>query len=76
MSADMEVKRVKIFKNPFVPVRPPKKDCDMIYRLRQMCLDLPEDPSCGGYLFEDWTLYQLMTCPSQPYKKLNTVLKG
>ena len=57
----------------FTPIKAPKKDCAMITKLRQLCLDLPEDPSCGGYLFEDWTLYQLMTSPLQPYKKLKKV---
>lgn len=57
----------------FTPIRPPKKECLMISRLRQLCLDLPEDPSCGGYMFEDWTLYELMTSPVQPYKKLKRV---
>ena len=71
MSASADTKTIP--PKDFVPVRPPKKDCDMIYRLRQLCLDLPEDPSGGGYLFEEWTLYQLMTCPTQPYKKLNKV---
>ena len=57
----------------FSPIKPPKKESLMISKLRQLCLDLPEDPSCGGYLFEDWTLYELMTSPLQPYKKLKRV---
>ena len=70
MSADMDFKVKHVF---FSPIKPPKKDAIMIYKLRQLCLDLPEDPSCGGYMFEDWTLYQLMISPLQPYKKLNRV---
>lgn len=69
MSADMEFKKCVSFN----PIKAPKKESLLIGKLRQMCLDLPEDPSGGGYLFEEWTLYQLMTCPSQPYKKLNKV---
>ena len=57
----------------FKPIKPLKKDCAMIECLRQLCLDLPEDPSRGGYLYQDWTLYQLMTSPLQPYKKLKRV---
>ena len=57
----------------FTPIKPPKKESLMISKLRQLCLDLPEDPSCGGYRFEDWTLYELMTSPVQPYKKLKRV---
>jgi hypothetical protein len=64
----------KIVYTPFKPIRVPKKESIMISKLRQLCLDLPEDPSCGGYVFEDWTLYELMTSPVQPYKKLKRVI--
>jgi hypothetical protein len=70
-ASDDSVKGVKVV--VFTPIKPAKKDCVMISNLRQMCLDLPEDPSCGGYVFEDWTLYELMTSPLQPYKKLKKV---
>ena len=70
-ASDDSVKVVKVV--VFTPIKPPKKDCAMITTLRQLCLDLPEDPSCGGYVFEDWTLYELMTSPVQPYKKLKRV---
>jgi hypothetical protein len=73
MSADMnfrEVKRVEVKRVLFTPIKPPKLECLIIYQLRQKCLDLPEDPTCGGYVFDDWTLYELMTNPLQPYKRL------
>ena len=76
MSASADYNCVKIVAftpTKFTPIKPTKKDSVMISRLRQLCLDLPEDPSCGGYLFEDWTLYQLMTSPLQPYKKLKRI---
>lgn len=76
MSADMnyrQVNRGQVKRVSFTPIRPLKKECLLIYELRQKCLDMPEDPSCGGYMFEDWTLYELMTNPLQPYKRLNKV---
>ena len=73
MSADMNYRQVK--RVSFTPIKPLKKECLLIYELRQKCLDMPEDPSCGGYMFEDWTLYELMTNPLQPYKRLNKVFK-
>ena len=78
MSADMnyrQVNRGQVKRVSFTPIKPLKKECLLIYELRQKCLDMPEDPSCGGYMFEDWTLYELMTNPLQPYKRLNKVFK-
>ena len=72
MSADMSYKPVSK-RVVFTPIKPPKLECHLILKLRQKCLDLPEDPSSGGYLFDDWTLYELMTSPLQPYKKLNRI---
>lgn len=72
MSADMNYKPVSK-RVSFTPIKPPKLECLLIYQLRQKCLDLPEDPSGGGYLFDEWTLYELMTSPFQPYKKLKRV---
>jgi hypothetical protein len=54
MSADMNYKAPKAYVKVILP---PKKETVMIFNLRQLCLDLPEDPSCGGYLYEDQTLF-------------------